>query len=463
MPAEHRMRRLAGGVSAYLGSLGRRPRSGGIGREPLPEVRQALVEDAPRVIRLTLWAVFAFTAFCLLWAHFAVVDEVTRGDGKAIPSSRVQKIQNLEGGIVSELFVHEGQVVEAGAALLRLDDTRFASNAGETEADRLALLMRVERLTAEVEGRELALPPDAVRHAPGRAQSETQLFGSRRQQLLDELAGLQEQLAQRRQEVRELSSRQSKAHSNLELLRQEIRMSEPLVAEGAISPVEVLRLRRAEVDSRGQLDASSLALPRAAAAIKEVERKIDETRGRSRSEALTHLNEARTDLSKIQSSGKAMEDRVNRTLVTSPVRGIVKQLLVNTIGGVIQPGSDLVEIVPLDDTLLVEARIRPQDIAFLHPGQEAMVKFSAYDYTIYGGLKARLEQIGADTVTDKDGNSFYVIKLRTQRSQLGTDTHPLQIIPGMVASVDILTGKKSVLSYLLKPVLRARSEALRER
>jgi adhesin transport system membrane fusion protein len=446
-----------GSVSAYLKGQGR------AGGEPLPEVRKALTEDAPRVVRLTLWGVFAFMAFCLLWAHFAKVDEVTRGDGKAIPSSRVQKIQNLEGGIVTELFVHEGQVVKAGAPLLRLDDTRFASNAGETEADRLALLMRVERLTAEVEGRALAIPVDAAAKAPGLAQSETQLFNSRQQQLGDELAGLQEQLAQRRQEVRELGSKQGKAGHNLALLRQEIGMSEPLVAEGAISPVEVLRLRRAEVDSRGQLDAASLAIPRAGAAIKEVERKIDETRGRARSDALTKLNEARTELSKIQSTGKALEDRVNRTLVTSPVRGIVKQLLVNTIGGVMQPGSDLVEIVPLDDTLLVEARIRPQDIAFLHPGQTAMVKFTAYDYTIYGGLKARLEQIGADTVTDDKGNSFYVIKLRTDKSQLGTDAHPLQIIPGMVASVDIMTGKKSVLSYLLKPIIRARVEALRER
>ncbi len=434
-----------------------------VGDEPLPEVRKALIEDAPRVLRLTLWGIIAFVVFCLLWANFAEVDEVTRGDGKAIPSSRVQKIQNLEGGIVSELFVHEGQVVEAGTPLLRLDDTRFASNVGETEADRLSLAMRVERLSAEVEGRELAIPEDIAAKAPGLAQSERALFLSRQQQLQDEVAGLQEQLTQRRQEVREYASKQGQFRNSLELLRQEIRMSEPLVAEGAVSPVEVLRLKRAEVEARGQLEATGLAIPRAEAAIKEVERKIDETRGRFRSEALTQLNEARTDLSKIESTGKALEDRVNRTLVTSPVRGIVKQLLVNTIGGVIQPGSDMVEIVPIDDTILVEARIRPQDIAFLHPGQEAVVKFTAYDYTIYGGLKAKLEQIGADTVTDEEGNSFYLIKLRTEKSHLGTDDHPLLIIPGMVTSVDIITGKKSVLSYLLKPIIRARAEALRER
>ncbi len=457
MSAKQPGKGLRESLGAYFGSRD------AMGDEPLPEVSKALIEDAPRVVRLTIWSLIAFFVFCLLWANFAVVDEVTRGDGKAIPSSRLQKIQNLEGGIVAELFVREGQIVDIGDPLLRLDDTRFASNVGETEADRLALLLRVERLSAEVQGRELLVSDEVREKAPGQADNEIELFNSRKQQLLDEVAGLEEQLIQRQQELREFASKQQQFRNSLELLRQEIRMSEPLVAEGAISPVEVLRLKRAEVESRGQMDATTLAMPRAEAAIKEVQRKIDETRGRFRSDALTQLNEARTELSKIQSTGKALEDRVNRTLVISPVRGIVKQLLVNTIGGVIQPGSDLVEIVPLGENLLVEARIRPQDIAFLHPGQEAMVKFTAYDYTIYGGLKAELEQIGADTVTDDDGNSFYVIKLRTNKSHLGSEANPLLIIPGMVASVDIITGKKSVLNYLLKPIIRARAEALRER
>lgn len=431
--------------------------------QPLPEVSKALVEDAPRVVRLTIWTLIGFTLFLGLWAHFAEIDEVTRGEGKAIPSSKLQKISNLEGGIISELFVHEGQVVEAGDPLLRLDATRFQSNVGETEADRVAMALRVERLSAEVDGRELAIPDALRQKAPGQAESEEALFRSRQQQLRDEVAGLEQQLVQKQQEQREFVSKQGQYRNSLELLRQEIAISEPLVAEGAISKVEVLRLKRSEVEVRGQLEATNLAIPRAESAIKEVEQKVAETRSRFRSEALTQLNEARTDLNKAEATGKALEDRVNRTLVTSPVRGIVKQLLVNTIGGVIQPGSDLVEIVPLDDTLLVEARIRPQDIAFLHPGQKAMVKFTAYDYTIYGGLQADLEQIGADTITDEDGNSFYLIKLRTRKSHLGSDEKPLLIIPGMVASVDIMTGKKSILSYLLKPIIRARAEALRER
>jgi len=432
--------------------------------QPLPEVNKALIEDTPRVIRLTIWGIIAFFLFMLLWANFAVIDEVTKGEGKAIPSSKVQKIQNLEGGIVAELYVKEGQVVEAGAPLIRLDDTRFQSNVGETETVRLSMLLRVERLSAEVEERPLNFPEEALRDAPGQAASEKSLYESRRQQLHDEIGGMQEQLIQKQQELREFNSKQAQYRQQLGLQRQEINMSEPLVAQGAVSPVEVLRLKRAEVETRGQLDATTLAIPRAESAIKEVQRKIDETRGKFRSEALTQLNEARTELNKASATGKALEDRVSRTMVTTPVRGIVKQLMVNTIGGVIQPGSDMVEIVPLDDTLLVEAKIRPQDIAFLHPGQEAIVKFSAYDYTIYGGLKARLEQIGADTITDEDKKTtYYMIKLRTERSHLGSDDKPLLIIPGMVASVDIITGKKSILSYLLKPIIRARAEALHER
>ena len=432
--------------------------------QPLPEVEKALIDDAPRIVRLTIWGVIGFFVFLLLWAHFAIIDEVTKGEGKAIPSSRIQKIQNLEGGIVAQIYVHEGQIVEAGAPLVRLDDTRFASNVGETEADRVAMELRVERLSAEVDARPLNITADVRKAVPSQAANEESLYESRRQQLADEIGGLQQQLVQRQQELREFASKADQYRNSLNLLRQEIGMSEPLVKQGAISPVEVLRLKRSEVETRGMLDGTTLAIPRAQAAINEVQRKIDETRGKFRSDALTQLNEARTDLSKAQATSKGLEDRVSRTMVTSPVRGIVKQLMVNTVGGVIQPGSDIAEVVPLDDTLLVEARIRPQDIAFLHPGQEAMIKFTAYDYTIYGGLKGKLEQIGADTVQDEQKKeTFYVIKLRTERSHLGSDEKPLLIIPGMVASVDIITGEKSVLSYLLKPIIKSRAEALHER
>lgn len=428
------------------------------------EVNKALLDDSPRVVRITLWAIFAFFLALIIWASLASIDEVTRGEGRAIPSSRLQKVQNLEGGIVAQVFVHEGEVVQAGAPLLRLDDTRFKSNAGETEADRLSLQARIQRLNAQLNDQQtLTLNPEIVKQAPDIAQGEIDLFNSVNKRIQDEIAGLNEQLVQKKQDLLDYKAKQAQFRNSLRLLQQEISMSVPLVAKGAISKVEVLRLQRSEVDTRGQLDSVTLSIPGAEAAIKEIQSKIAETRGRYRSDALSQLNEARTDLSKIEASGKAIEDRVNRTLVTSPVRGIVQQLLVNTIGGVIQPGNDLVEIVPLDDTLLIETKIRPQDIAFLHPGQRAIVKFTAYDYTIYGGLEGKLEQIRPDTVTDKDGKSYYVIRLRTDKNHLGSDRKPLLIIPGMVASVDIITGKKTILAYLMKPILRARAEAFRER
>ncbi|KDE37619.1 hemolysin secretion protein D [Kosakonia radicincitans UMEnt01/12] len=428
------------------------------------EVNQAVIDDSPRVMRITLWAIFAFFICMFFWSALADIDEVARGEGRAIPSARLQKIQNLEGGIVAQVYVRDGDIVNAGAPLIRLDDTRFRSNAEETGADRLALRARVERLTAQTNGdTTLTLSADIVKDAPDIAKGEMELFTSINNRVNSAIAGLNEQLVQKKQELLDMQAKAGQYRKSLQLLQQEISLSVPLISKGAISRVEVLRLQRTEVETRGQLDTTTVAIPGAVAAVKEIESKIKETLDNTRSDALTQLNQARTDLSKAEATNKAIEDRVNRTMVVSPVRGIVQQVMVNTIGGVIQPGNDMVEIVPLDDTLLIEAKIRPQDIAFIHPGQEAMVKFSAYDYTIYGGLPAKLVQISPDTVTDKDGNSFYVIRLRTDKNHLGTDDKPLLIIPGMVASVDIITGKRTILQYLLKPLLRARADALHER
>ncbi|MET1077973.1 MAG: HlyD family type I secretion periplasmic adaptor subunit [Pseudomonas sp.] len=431
--------------------------------EFMPEVAGAVLEDSPWQTRMTVWAVAACLLSALLWAHFAILEEVTTGEGKAIPSSKIQVIQNLEGGIVSEIFVREGQMVQKNAVLLRLDDTRFRSNKGESEADRVALVARVERLSAEAEGRPIAMPAEITEHAAQLAEDELALYRSRQQRLHSEQRTLGEQLQQKIQELAEFRSKQQQFRSSLGLIQQEINMSAPLVGTGAISEVEILRLRRSAVEVRGSLDATTLAIPRAESAISEIKSRIEESELVFRSDAFKELNEVRTELKKITSTGLAIEDRVSRTTVLSPVHGIIKQLKVNTIGGVVQPGSDLLEIVPLEQNLLIEAKVRPQDVAFLHPGQKAMVKFSAYDYTLYGGLKAQLELISADTITDEEGHSFYLIQVRTDRNHLGSDAKPLLIIPGMIATVDIITGEKSVLDYLLKPVLKARAESLRER
>ncbi|MBB1521089.1 HlyD family type I secretion periplasmic adaptor subunit [Aquipseudomonas guryensis] len=450
---------LTQSIRDYFGSLQKHKQD----TEFMPEVDGAILEDSPWLARATVWSVSACLLVALIWAKFAVLEEVTTGEGKAIPSSKVQVIQNLEGGIVTEIFVREGQVVNKGDTLLRLDDTRFLSNRGETEADRMALVARVERLSAEAEGRPLALPEELVKQAPQLVEDEMALYRSRQQRLHSEQNTLQEQLQQKTQELAEFRAKSQQYRSSLGLLQQELNMSQPLVETGAISQVEILRLRRSAVEVRGSLDATNLAIPRAESAIEEIKSRIQESELAFRSDAFKELNEMRTELKKITSTSVAIDDRVTRTTVVSPVHGIIKLLKVNTIGGVVQPGDAMVEVVPLEDNLLIEAKVRPQDVAFLHPGQKAMVKFTAYDYTIYGGLKAKLELISADTITDEEGNSFYLIQVRTDQSHLGTKEHPLLIIPGMVATVDIITGEKSVLDYLLKPVLKARSEALRER
>ncbi|HSX88634.1 MAG TPA: HlyD family type I secretion periplasmic adaptor subunit [Pseudomonas sp.] len=443
----------------YLAGIGRAKQD----TEYMPELEGAMLADSPRLARATVWIAGLLLIVALTWANYAVLEEVTTGEGKAIPSSKIQTIQNLEGGIVAEIFVREGQVVNKGDTLLRLDSTRFRSNQEESEVDRLALLAQIERLTAEAEGKPLALSQEIIQQSPQLAEDERALYESRQQRLHSEQRTLREQLIQKQQEQAEFLAKQQQYRSSLGLIQQELNMSTPLVASGAISAVEVLRLRRSLVEVRGALDATTQALPRAEAAANEMQSRIEQSELAFRAEAFKNLNEARTQWQKITASSVAIQDRVSRTTVTSPVKGIIKQLKINTIGGVVQPGSDILEIVPLEDKLLIEARVRPQDVAFLHPGQNAMVKFNAYDYTIYGGLKANLELISADTIVDKDGRSFYLIQVRTDKSHLGSDEHPLLIIPGMIATVDIITGEKSVLDYLLKPVLKARAEALRER
>ncbi len=431
--------------------------------EYMPELAGSLLEDTPTLTRITVWLASFLLISALVWAKFAVLEEVTMGEGKAIPSSKIQIIQNLEGGIVAEILVREGQLVDKGDVLLRLDDTRFLSSRGESDADRMALTARLVRLEAEAEGKALLMPDEISSAYPQLAADETALFNSRQDHLHSEQRTLSAQLRQKTQELAEFTSKQQQYRSSLSLIQQELNMSIPLVSSGAISQVEILRLRRSAVEMRGEMDATTLAIPRAQAGISEIKSKMEESEFAFRADAFNELNQTRPELQKITATSVAIEDRVSRTTVQSPVHGIIKQLKVNTIGGVVQPGSDLLEIVPLENNLLIEAKVRPQDVAFLRPGQKAMVKFSAYDYTIYGGLKAQLELISADTITDDKGNSFYLIQVRTDKNHLGSTEHPLLIIPGMIATVDIITGEKSVLDYLLKPVLKARSEALRER
>jgi len=397
------------------------------------------------------------------WAKETTLDEVTRGDGKVIPSSKIQVIQNLEGGILSEVLIAEGQIVEKGEVLLKIDDTRFASSFRETQLKYWELLARTARLKAESEGNKLVMPEEVLRQKPNLAANEMSLYNSRQLELDSTIRVLRQQEQQRRQELVERQARQKQLDRGYELSNRELDMSEPLVAAGILSEVELLRLKRTVNELQGDMEANRLSIPRIRSTLSEVRDKINEQNIRFKTDAATQWSEIRSELARTKETIFSLEDRVTRTQVRSPVKGTIKVLKINTVGGIIQPGMDLIEIVPVEDNLLIEAHIRPADIAFLRPGQEAMVKLTAYDFSIYGGLPAKLERISADTITNEKDESYYLIYLRTEKNYIDSSKGQLDIIPGMTASVDILTGKKSVLDYLLKPILKAKNEAMRER
>lgn len=426
------------------------------------DLKAAAARGPRKAATLLLVAMAAFVVVAIVWAGRASVDEVAVGAGRVIPTSQVQVVQNLEGGILSALMIAEGDVVEAGQVLLRIDDTTFASSFRENRARYFGFLASVARLEAEVDGKPVAFPAELAEEREVVA-SERALLDARRAELDASLDVLRRQEEQRKQELLELQRRITGTDQRLALARQELAIMTPMVDRGVTPRVELLRVQRQVNELEQDLETARISVPKADAALAEAQRRQAERRAAFRSAAQQDLNAQRVQLRSLQESMTSVRDRVARTEVKSPVRGIVQRIKINTIGGVIKPGDDLVEVVPLDDSLLVEARIRPSDIAFLRPGQDAQVKLTAYDYATYGILPGKLEYISADTIVDEQGQSYYRIRVRTAATHLGTEDKPLHIIPGMVAQVDVLTGKKTVLEYLLKPVIRARNNALRER
>jgi adhesin transport system membrane fusion protein len=420
----------------------------------------ARLQQEPLRARALLRLAVLFLLLLVLWAAYAELDEVTRGDGKVVPTSQVQVIQSVDGGIVEELPVREGQLVEAGQLLLRVDSTRFLSTMLESRASLLALQAKALRLQALTQGGSFIPPPELLRDAPDIVAQEMRLYRSRREEISAQVSISQNQLLQRQQELNEVRARKEQAERGLELMLKELNATKPMVATGAVSEVEVLRLDREVARLRGDREQADAQISRVQAAIQEASRRIEEVQLTARNQMSAELSETMSKLSSMSEGGRALADKVKHADIRSPVRGTVKRLLVNTVGGVVQPGKEVVEIVPSDDALILEAQVSPRDIAFLHPGQEAMVKFTAYDFSIYGGLVADVVNISADSVVDEKGNANYLVRVRTRKASLGPN---LPIIPGMVAQVDILTGKKTVLAYLLKPVLRAKANALSER
>ncbi|MFZ2950153.1 MAG: HlyD family type I secretion periplasmic adaptor subunit [Desulfuromonadaceae bacterium] len=427
------------------------------------DIRTSILVQSPRGGRAILWSTILLAVTFIVWAYFSEVEQVTRGQGKVIPASQIQVVQNMEGGILAELHVNVGDSVKKDQVLLKIDETRFVSSLEQNRAKSGANRAKAARLLAEASG-------SATFHAPADTPpditaSERALFESRKAELRHGMEVKQSQIDQRQNELKELNTRLRELSKTYEMYQKEIRLTKPLVSKGAVSEMEVLQLERKASEMLGDIETIRQSIPRIQSKIEESQAAMRELRLNFANKAKAEYNEVASQLGEDTASSLALKDRLNRTLVRSPVNGTVNRILVNTVGGVIQPGMNLVEIVPSGGSLLVETKIKPSDIAFLRPNQKAVVKFSAYDYTIYGGLDAKLEQIGADSITDekKERESYYLVTLRTDKNFIGTKENPLPIIPGMVATVDILTGKKTILSYLLKPVLKAKYTALRER
>ena len=426
----------------------------------LGEADWARLQQEPLRARGLLWGTGVVVILLLVWAAFAELDEGTRGEARVIPSSQLQVVQSFDGGVVESLAVREGQTVEAGELLLRIDPTRFVSNLLESRATAQALQAKAARLEALGRGGPFSVPEELEREIPEIVAHERRLYETSREGIEAQIAIARQQLNQRQQELNEARARRDQAARSLELAERELSVTRPLVKSGAVSDVDILRLERDVSRMRGERDQAVAQISRVQAAITEAEGKIQEVELAVRNQWRAELSETMSKLGSLSEGARGLEDRVKHAEIRSPVRGTVKRLLVNTVGGVVQPGKDVVEIVPLDDALILEARVKPKDIAFLRPQQPAVVKFSAYDFAIYGGLDAVVEHISADTVLDDKGNAFYIVRVRTLQNALGEG---MPIIPGMVADVDILTGKKTVLAYLAKPVLRAKANALTER
>ena len=459
-----RMDGLFGRFSAYLlPPPGKESKTQREDAEFMPYTLGALFQRPPKPAYLIVRGSLLLLIVGVIWASQSSLDEITIGEGKVVPSSQVQVIQNLEGGIVSAIPVKVGDLVQKGQIVVQLDQTRFSSSAEESKAKNQALMAKIARLTAESSGVPFVAPAELLKEAPKIAEEEKALHDNRQRELDSTLSVLRQQVGQRSQEIAEKTARFKQLQESYGLIAKELKMSKPLQAQGVMSEVEILRIERQVSDTRGEMDATRLAIPRLEAQLAEAKSKLEGATAKFRSDAANELAQARADFAGTNASSVAVEDRLARTAIRSSLTGIVKQIKVNTVGGVIQPGMEVMEIVPLEDKLLIEAKIRPADIGFLRPGQPALVKISAYDFSIYGGLEATVENITADSITNDKGESFYLIRVRTSKNSLGTPDKPLAIIPGMLATVHIRTGKKTVLSYLLKPIMKAKYDAMRER
>lgn len=426
-----------------------------------------MIERPPLFARLALAVIILLIGSFVAWSAVTEIDEITRGDGKVIPVSKTQIVQSTEPGVVQEIAVQVGQVVSKGDLIIRLDDTSTTASLGESVARSRALQTQIARLEIEMAGdfkSDLDCPEAIAKTSPQICENENQLLRARRDNFRNKLSVLEERRQQRMKELDEAHANISRLEENLKIAQREEDLIAPMVKRKLVAQTDLIRVQKELTEVTGQLQLAKESIDRIKAAISEASLQVDELGLQLQQEALAEKTQALSELSVIEETIRGASDRVARTDIRSPVDGVINTLDVNTIGAYVQPGSVIGGVVPTSETLLVEARISPRDIAFVRPGQPALVKISAYDFSIYGGIEGEVSNITADSLVDQNsGETFYQVRVKTAKSELVKDGRTYAIIPGMIASVDIMTGHKTILHYLLKPINKAKDEALRER
>ncbi len=398
----------------------------------------------------------------LIWAALAEIDQTARGIGQVVPSQRVQLIQNLEGGIIQEVPVREGQIIEKDAVVMRIDNESAGSQYREALIRILEHEASIARLEALINDIDVVYPASVLAD-PNLIKRQDALLRAATTQRNAELDVLSLQVEARKRELAEREEAKKQSLATLALIEKQRDLALPALKLKAYSEIQFLDIEQRLQETKANLAGLEHSIPRTQAEVQEAEERLRLREAELESQYQEELNQAQMQLLSLRELITAGDDKVRRTEMRSPVRGIIKAIYSSTVGGVVAPGATVMEIVPLDDSLIIEARFNPADIAFLYPGQKATVRLTAYDFSIYGGLEASVEHISADTLENQQGDTFYKVKVRTTHAHLSHAGENLPIMAGMMAEVDILTGKKTILNYLLKPILKAQQRALRER
>ncbi|GJL86107.1 MAG: HlyD family type I secretion periplasmic adaptor subunit [Micavibrio sp.] len=412
---------------------------------------------------LLLFSIIGLVVFGFFWAAFSQVEEITRGQGQVVPSQEIQVVQSLEGGVLQEILVKEGELVKKDQILLRISDVQFSSQEKGTEARFLELGAKKARLESEASGKTFVLPSEIIEKVPKIASNEKALYDSRQKELKNAYAILDDKINKASADLSEVKAQINRLYQNRKSLQQELDITKEMVKKRAVPKLEEIRLQRELNDVSGQINAQSQRKTGLEADLRGTKKERESQDDQFRSQALSELNGVETEISGLKENLKSIGDRVYRAELRSPVDGVVNNIALTTIGGVVEPAQRLVEIVPVDDELKIIARVIPSEVAFIRPGQDVKVKITSYDPQRYGSLEGKLMRIGAGSVNDQEGNVFFEIEVRTEKNYMGSAENPLPITPGMVAETEVITGKRTILEYLMKPILRARERAFTER